>query len=210
MTEKPRLLLFDDDEKTADLIIDSLEEYFDVKWVSKQEELEEVISDEFSVIVTDVSIKDSDKTGYELIDDFRRNIRITRTPIVVYSAKVNITDIEEEQGKLFFAYVDKGDKVMGDELLDKCIEASKQNRNMVSWNVFQSYFEKIGKLDSKLEPEDLEKLRFHIDISALGSVWQLIEQLKRHDLDEELWVILDELAWELFERYSKEEQLSLS
>jgi CheY-like chemotaxis protein len=205
MTEKPKLLLFDDDEKTADLIIDSLDDEFEVTWVSKQEELEEIISDEFDVIVTDVSIKDSDKTGYELIDDFRRNIKITRTPIVVYSAKVNISDIEKEQGKLFFAYVDKGEKVMGDDLLDKCLEAAKQKKNMISWNVFQGYFENIGKGEAKLDSEDIGKLRFH-GILDVDTVRNLLEQLKKDDLDQELWSILDELVWDLYEKFSNETQ----
>ncbi len=205
MSEKPRLLLFDDDEKTADLIIDSLSDDFNVTWVSKQEELENIISDEFVVIVTDVSIKGSDKTGFELIDDFRRNMRITKTPIVVYSAKVNICEIEDEQGKLFFAYVDKGEKVMGEELLAKCLEAAEQKRNMISWEVFKTYFERLGKLDVELEPEDLGKLSFHIDIQALRTVRQLLDQLTKADLSNELWVILDELAWELYAKYTKEE-----
>ena len=203
MTEKPKLLLFDDDERTADLIIDSLENEFNVIWVSKQEELEDIISDEFDVIVTDVSIKDSEKTGYELIDDFRRNIKITRTPIVVYSAKVNIADIEKEQGKLFFAYIDKGEKVMGDELLEKCLEASKEKQNMVSWNVFQRYFENIGKVDAELDRNDIGKLEFH-GIFDVNTVKNLLEQLKKDDLDQDLWLILDELIWDLYHKFSNE------
>ena len=204
MSEKPKLLLFDDDEKTADLIIDSLSDDFEVTWVSKQQELEEVISDEFRVIVTDVSIKDSDKTGYELIDDLRRNMRITKTPIVVYSAKVNMEQIEKEQQGLFDAFVDKGDKVMGNELLEKCLEAEEKKKSIVTWNVFESYFDKIGKLDAEIEPGDLEKLRFHIDTSGLKTIRQLFAQLKKSDLDQELWSILDELVWELYDRFSKE------
>ncbi len=205
MTEKPKLLLFDDDEKTADLIIDSLEDDFEVTWIHKQDELEETISDRFDVIVTDVSIKDSDKTGYELIDGFRRNIRIIRIPIVVYSAKVNILDIAKEQGKSFFAYVDKGERGMGDELLDKCREAVKQKRNMVSWNGFRGYFDKIGKTDANLDPDDVGKLGFH-GIFDVNTVRDLLEQLKKEDLDQDLWSILDGLIWDLYDKFSNKAQ----
>ena len=205
MTEKPKLLLLEDNAAQVDLIIDSLSDDFDVTWVANQEQLEEIISDEFDVIVTDVSIKDSDKTGYEMIDDFRRNIKITRTPIVVYSAKVNIADIEKEQGKLFFAYVDKGEKVMGDELLEKCLEASKEKQNMISWNVFQGYFEKIGKVDAELDRNDIGKLEFH-GILEVNTVNDLLEQLKKDDLDQDLWLILDELIWDLYHKFSNKEK----
>lgn len=203
MTEKPKLLLLEDNKAQVDLIIDSLNDDFDVKWVSNQKELEEFISDEFDVIVTDVSIKDSDKTGYEMIDDFRRNIKITRTPIVIYSAKVNIEGIEKEQGKLFFAYVDKGEKVMGDELLEKCLEASKEKQNMVSWNVFQGYFEKIGKVEAELDRNDVGNLEFH-GIFGVNTVKDLLEQLKKDDQD--LGLNLDELIWDLYHKFSNEEK----
>jgi CheY-like chemotaxis protein len=205
MTEKPNLLLFEDNAAQVDLIIDSLSDDFDVTWVSNQKQLEEIISDEFNVIVTDVSIKDFDKTGYEMIDDFRRNIKITKTPIVVYSAKVNIADIEKEQGKLFFAYVDKGEKVMGDELLERCLEASKEKQNMVSWNVFQGYFEKIGKVNAELDSDDVGKLKFH-GIFDVNTVKDLLEQLKKDDLDHDLWQILDELIWDFYHKFSNEEK----
>ena len=203
MQDRPKILLFDDDQKTADLIKDSLEDDFDVTWCSTQEELDEKIDNSFAVIVTDVSIKDSDKTGYQLIDDLRRNLRITRTPIVVYSAKVNIADIMEEYGKLFFAYVDKAGKMAGDDLLDKCKEAAKEKPNLVSWDTLTAYFEKIGKLDEELDPSDLGNLAFHVDTSTIRAVRQLLDQIKK-DLQDDVWQALEDLIWDLYQRYSKE------
>ncbi len=202
MSDKPRLLLFDDDENTADLIKDSLEDDFEVTWCSTQKELDEKIDTSFDVIVTDVSIKDSDKTGYRLIDDLRRSLRITRTPIVVYSAKVNIEDIRKEEGKLFFAYVDKASKVAGDCLLDQCKKAAKEKPDLVSWSTFTAYFEKIGKLDAELEPGDLGDLSFHVDTSTLKTVRRLLDQLK-NDLQDDVWQALEALAWDLYRRYKE-------
>lgn len=201
MQDKPRLLLFDDDQKTADLIKDSLEDDFEVTWCSTQEELDEKIDNSFDVIVTDVSIKDSEKTGYRLIDDLRRNLRLTRTPIVVYSAKVNIEDIRKEEGKLFFAYVDKASRMAGDCLLDQCKKAAKEKPNLVSWNTFEAYFEKIGKLDAKLEPDDLGSLYFHVDTGTLVTIRDLLGQLKKDDLQDDVWGPLEEVAWEIYQRH---------
>ena len=203
MQDKPRILLFDDDQKTADLIKDSLADDYEVTWCSTQEELDEKIDNSFDVIVTDVSLKDSDKTGYRLIDDLRRGLRITRTPVVVYSAKVNIEDIREEHGKMFFAYVDKGSRMSGDDLLDKCKEAVKEKQNLVSWDTFIAYFEKIGKLDERLDPSDLGDLSFHVDTSTLKTVQHLLDQLKK-DLQDDVWQALEDLAWDLYQRYSNE------
>lgn len=203
MQDKPRLLLFDDDQKTADLIKDSLEDDFEVTWCSTQEELDEKIDNSFDVIVTDVSIKDSDKTGYRLIDDLRRNLRLTRTPIVVYSAKVNIEDIRKEQGKLFFAYVDKASRIAGDCLLDQCKKAAKEKPNLVSWSTFRAYFERIGKLDAELDPEDLGSLYFHVDTSTLRTMRHLLDQLKKDDLQDDVWYALEDLAWDLYQRYKE-------
>ena len=200
MTDKPKLLLFDDDQKTVDLIQDSLEDDFDVTWCSTQEELDDKIDPSFDVIVTDVSIKDSDKTGYEIIDDIRRNLRITRIPIVVYSAKVNIEDIRKECGKLFFDYVDKAGKMANDDLIDKCKKAAEERQNYVSWNTFTAYFEKIGKLDEKLDHSDLGDLTLQIDISTLNTVRDLLEQIKK-DLQDDVWLALECLSWDLYLRY---------
>ena len=203
MQDKPGLLLFDDDEKTADLIKDSLEDDFEVTWCSTQEELDEKIDSSFDVIVTDVSIKDSDKTGYRLIDDLRRNLRLTRTPIVVYSAKVNIEDIRKDQGKLFFAYVDKASRIAGDYLLDQCKKAAKEKPNLVSWRTFRAYFERIGKLDAELDPGDLGSLYFHVDTSTLRTMRHLLDQLKKDDLQDDVWYALEDLAWDLYQRYKE-------
>jgi len=198
--EKPRLLLFDDDEKTIDLTGDALEDYFDVTLVTLESQLDDIITDDFAVIVTDVSIKDSDRTGYQILDELRRKYKITRTPIVVYSAKVNINSIQIEQGKLFFRYVDKATKTSNDELLEACIAASKEKKNLVSWNTFESYFEKNGIIDKKIDPGDLSRLTPFIDTSALETHRQLIAQLKKPDLEDDIWNVLEDLAWEIYQR----------
>jgi len=202
MIEKPKLLLLEDNELQVDLIIDSLEEAFNVEWVSNQQQLENKISKEFKVIVTDVSINNSEKTGFELIDDLRVNMRITRIPIVVYSANVNMEAIEEEQGKLFCGYVDKGGGKSGDELLEKCKMCAKEKENMVSWRVWEGYFEKIDKLNYPLSSEQIGQLELD-GIYDVKIVKDIIIQLTKDDLDDESWKILDQYLWNIYNLLQK-------
>ncbi len=76
MNDKPHALLFDDDVETVDITKDTLEEEFDVTWVSTKEELDEKIErDHYDVIITDVSIETSPQTGYQIVDEFRRKYK---------------------------------------------------------------------------------------------------------------------------------------
>ncbi len=193
MIEKPKLLLLEDSDKGIDLIMDSLSEYFDVTWAKDQFQLEEKINAEFQVIVTDVSINDCEKQGFQLIDDLRVKMRITRIPIVVYSANVNIEDIEEEQGKLFCGYVDKGNDMSGDVLLKTCIDCAKERQNIVSMHVWEGQFEKLGKLNQPLTDERIGNLKF-LGIYDIKTNKDLITQLK-NNLEDSEWKSLEELLW---------------
>ena len=193
MSDLPKLLLLEDSDRGLDLIMDSLGEYFNVTRVKDQFELEEKISKEFQVIVTDVKIRGTEKTGFQLIDDLRVKMRITRIPIVVYSANMTIEDIEEEQGKLFCGYVDKGNDVSGDVLLKTCIDCAKERQNLVSMHVWEGQFEKLGKLNQPLTDEKIGNLKF-LGIFDIKTNKDLITQLK-NNLEDSEWKSLEDLLW---------------
>jgi len=201
MIEKPQLLLLEDSEKNIDLLIDSLSEYFDITWVKNESELEEKINAEFQVIVTDVSINTSDKTGFQLIDDLRVNMRITRIPIVVYSANVNIEDIEKEQGKLFCGYVDKGTDVSGDVLLKTCIDCAKERQNIVSMSVWEGQFAKLDKLNHPLSDKIIGELEI-LGIYNIKTIKDLIIQLK-NDIENSEWKSLEDVLWTLWYEFKE-------
>ena len=204
MTNKPKLLILEDNVMEYDLIEISLSETFEIEWARNYEQLENVISDQFLVMVVDVSINHSDKKGYEMIDELRRKLRITKTPIIIYSANQNIKEIEDEQGDIFFRYVDKGEKTMGEVLLKTCNEALKEKSNMTSFKVLKEYFIKIGKINEELDPDIIATLNFH-EIYDLDMNNQLIEQLLKDDLDPEVWLVLDEMIWNIYEKYRLQE-----
>ena len=201
MIEKPKLLLLEDSDKGLDLILDSLGEYFDVTRAKDQFQLEEKINAEFQVIVTDVSINNSDKTGFQLIDDLRVNMRITRIPIVVYSANVNIEDIEKEQGKLFCGYVDKGNDVSGDVLLQTCIDCSKERQNVVSMTVWEASFAKLGKLNHPLTDDVIGELKI-LGIFDIKTIKDLCTQLN-NNIENSEWKTLEDLLSNYWFEFNK-------
>ena len=68
-------------------------------------------------------------------------------------------------------------------------------------DTFTAYFERIGRLDERLDPSDLGGLSFHVDTGTLGTVRHLLDQL-RNDLQDDVWQALEDLAWDLYRRYS--------
>jgi CheY-like chemotaxis protein len=171
--------------------MDTLSDDFNVTWVKNQSELEEKINAEFQVIVTDVSINNSDKTGFQLIDDIRVDLRITRIPIVVYSANVNIEDIEKEQGKLFCGYVDKGNDMSGDVLLQTCLDCAKERQNIVSMIVWTASFAKLGKLEHPLDDDVIGELKI-LGINDIKTINDLCIQLD-NDIEKSEWKTLEDI-----------------
>jgi len=200
MSEKPNALLFDDDENTADITIDTLEDFFNVTWVSTKEELDEKIErDHYAVIVTDVSIETSPQSGYAIVDELRIKYRVTRTPVVVYSGVRNIPEIKKSQNRLFHSYVSKVGREWQKKLVDECKKAAKANRNLVSWNVFEAYFEKIGKIDSKITISDMpDAFIMGIDLGPNPTVRAVIALLQNPEIDDGSWETLENTLWKIY------------
>lgn len=200
MTDKPNLLLFDDDENTVDITKDALEDFFIVTWVSTKAELDENIErDHYDVIVTDVSIETSPQSGYEMVDELRRKYRVTRTPVVVYSAVRNVSEIKKSQNRLFYSYVAKVGRDWQKKLVDECKKAAKTNRNLVSWNVFEAYFEKIGKLDSIIQASDMpDAFIMGIDLGTNPTIKSVIALLQNPEIDDGSWETLENTLWKIY------------
>lgn len=203
MFEKPKALLFDDDVDTVDITKDTLEEEFDVTWVATKEELDEKIEREhYNVIVTDVSIESARQTGPEMVDEIRVKYRVTRTPVVVYSAVRNVAEIKKSQNRLFFAYVEKIGRNWQDVLIKDCLRAVKADRNFVSWNVFESYFEQIVDLDTIIDPGEIpDAFILGIDLGQKQTIRSLIALIKNKDLDDATWETLENTLWKIYCRY---------
>jgi len=209
MIEKPLLLLFEDNPSTGKLVKQSLNWDFEVTWVQDHEQLRSELEDNFfSVIVTDVSIdgETHGTTGYELIDNIRVKRRITRTPVIVYSGVKNVKEIEDNNKKLFFAYLTKGGRDWLENLENLCKKASEQDRHLTSWQTLEAYFEKIEILDSPLTTLEVPKNQSLIGVLDLGEnpTWRyLISLINNNDLDDQSWMEIEDLVMNKYEHYSR-------
>lgn len=203
MDEKRKLLLFDDDVSTADIMKDYLEDEFEVTWVSDKDELEGKIErDYYSVILVDVSIVGSAQPGYEIVGSIRKKYRVT-TPIVVYSAVRNVDEIEKEMGGMFYSYVPKVGRGWQEKLLKECLKACNEPRRGVSAGVLAACFGKLGKLD--LEIDSLEIPDGFV--TSAGSdhkitIRSATKMLEDSDLDDSSWDLLHDTLWTKYDRLS--------
>ena len=186
MTEDvPELLLFDDEVDTGVLAQDRLEDYFKVTYCSTEKQLrEEIEPNRFSVIACDVSIQNSDRDGYEIVNELRVKYDIRKVPVVVYSAVRNMAEIKKKFGGFFDDYVRKDEADWAKNLLHVCKKAEIKNPRNVEADVYKRLFAKHmdDHLDVSLSQDaeimgvkGNEKLTVRIAVS----------QLENKELDDE-------------------------
>lgn len=186
MTEDgPELLLFDDEADTGDLARDRLEDYFKVTFCTTEAQLREVIEqNRFSVIACDVSIMNSDKEGYEIIDELRVQYDIRKVPVVVYSAVRNMAEIKKRFGGFFDDYVVKGESRWAENLLHACKKAERKNPRNVEADVYKRWY--VDNMDDHLDVSispDAEIMGVKGDEKL--TVRTAVSQLENKELDDE-------------------------
>lgn len=203
--DEPRLLLFDDEKNNAEVTIDIFEDEFKVDWASSYEELDKMIkTHKYGVIVTDVMIDSNPKLGYELVDELRKKYRLTRIPVVVYSAVADVDQIRADQGKLFHSYVNRMNRDQLENLLNACNAAIKDNQHTVSWDTLEASFEKIGKLDEHVPKSDIpEAFAMGIYFDKDPTVRILIGHARNSETDGTTWDVLEGFLQDLYNRYTK-------
>jgi len=205
MNSPPKLLLFEDDSKNAKIIKAACRKSFDIVWVKNEDELDAEIKDDFDVIISDVRIRGTDRQGHQIIEDIRRKYKISRIPVILYSGVLNVFEIEKERGRLFFAYVDKGDIDFANQLLSKASEAATEKENLISYTYFETRFSQMGKFDESLEKINLiDNLSFITDITQIKTVRDLITQMKKDDMEIEILDALEDIAWKILKEFQKE------
>ena len=204
MSELPKLLLFEDEIRNAKLIKAACKKYFDITWAKNEEMLDDEISEEFDVIVSDIRIRGTDVRGHMIIEDLRRKYKISRIPVIIYSGIVNVFEIEKERGRLFFGYIDKGDEDFAEQLVQKAIEASLEKENITSHRYFETRFKDMNKIDETLITSDvINHLSFITDTSQLKTVKDLINQMYKDDMEEDILDPLEDLAWSYIKKFEK-------
>ena len=184
--KKHELLLFDDEADTGDIVRDRLSDDFEVTFSTTEAELREVIQpDRFCVIACDVSIQNSNKTGYKIIDEIRQDYGIRKVPVVVYSAVRDIPEIRKNEGTYYDAYVEKGPSGWGEKLSASCIKACSKQRRWVVADVYEKLL--ADHLDDLL---DVPRYSPDAEIFGVHTIPNLtikiaLEQLRKKELDKE-------------------------
>jgi CheY-like chemotaxis protein len=184
----PELLLFDDEADTGDLVVDRLAEDFNVTFCTTEHQIRDKLEPErFCVIVCDVNIQFSNKTGYQIIDEIRTDYHIREVPVVVYSGNRSIPEIKKSEGTYYDAYIQKDVEGWGSRLLTACIKACGKKRSMVSADVYERLFADVkgcNHLEDPLEPKyfkESEILDVHPDKNLTVRI--VLDWLHQKDLD---------------------------
>ena len=184
--DKPELLLFDDEADTGDIVQDRLSDDFEVTFCTTEAQIrDEIQPDRFCVIACDVSIQNSNKTGYKIIDEIRQDYGIRKVPVVVYSAVRDIPEIRKNEGTYYDAYVEKGPPGWGKKLLAACLFACTKKQRLVFADVYEKML--VDHLDDKF---DVTKFCPDAEIMGVKMIPNLtikivLEKLRQKELDKE-------------------------
>ena len=198
--DKPELLLFDDEADTGDIVQDRLSDDFEVTFCTTEAQIrDEIQPDRFCVIACDVSIQNSNKTGYKIIDEIRQDYGIRKVPVVVYSAVRDIPEIRKNEGSYYDAYVEKGPSGWGEKLSASCIKACAKERRWVVADVYE-------KLLSDHLDDQLDVRKFSADAEIMGvygdeklTVKTVLEQLRKKQLDKNTESVYTEAVEKYYE-----------
>jgi len=184
--DKPELLLFDDEADTGDIVQDRLSDDFEVTFCTTEAQIrDEIQPDRFCVIACDVSIQNSDKSGYKLIDEIRRDYGIRKVPVVVYSAVRDIPEIRKREGTYYDAYIEKVPPKWGEKLAAACMKACAKEGRWVVADVYEKLL--ADHLDDLL---DVRKFSADADIMGVYgnenlTIKIVLEKLRKKELDKE-------------------------
>ena len=184
--KKHELLLFDDEADTGDIVQDRLSDDFEVTFCTTEAQIrDEIQPDRFCVIACDVSIQNSDKSGYKLIDEIRRDYGIRKVPVVVYSAVRDIPEIRKREGTYYDAYIEKVPPKWGEKLAAACIKACAKEGRWVVADVYEKLL--ADHLDDLL---DVPRYSPDAEIFGVHTIPNLtvkiaLDQLRKKELDKE-------------------------
>ena len=184
--DKPELLLFDDEADTGDIVQDRLSDDFEVTFCTTEAQIrDEIQPDRFCVIACDVSIQNSDKSGYRLIDEIRRDYGIRKVPVVVYSAVRDIPEIRKREGTYYDAYIEKVPPKWGEKLAAACMKACAKEGRWVVADVYEKLL--ADHLDDLL---DVPRYSPDAEIFGVHTIPNLtvkiaLDQLRKKELDKE-------------------------
>ena len=148
MTNKPNVLICDDESDWADLIEVSIQnKYSTSKMTNPDNWNKQIGSSNWDAIIVDVQLIGTDVTGVDHAERSILDYGVT-SPIIIMSGVVNLEEFQQKYGKMFFDYISKDEfnKSLL-ESLDKACEHSMRLQHVK--DVLLLFCKKFGILDTE-------------------------------------------------------------
>ncbi|GAB3425773.1 response regulator transcription factor [Niabella aquatica] len=169
ISEKPALLIVDDNEDILEFLQDDLGEIYAIFTAVNGTEALKILSEEvIHLVISDVMMPEID--GFELCDKIKSSFELSHIPVILLTAKNSLASKIEGLSTGADAYIEKP---FSPEHLAAQVSSLLTNRNKVKEYFINSPLAHIKSIaHSKLDEEFLEKLNNFI-----------VENIENHDLD---------------------------
>ena len=177
---KPRVLVYDDNEKAREDLKLMIDDDFEV-YTASPDTLASELRETIDVIATDVEIIQrghAERRGYDDVESVLKKACMVR-PVIVYSnipgMDVKAAATSKGQGDFFFDYVDRhGNFDWMDDLADKIRKAYASRFEQRS-KMFAHWLNEKDMLDKKVSEDTAQKL-----IDTLETPLEDFERIKNH------------------------------
>ncbi len=158
MTEKKKIMIFDDDEKFGEMLVSRLEDYeYYAELIPSVTKLDtaNTWNNFWDCIVSDVDFEGQDAPGHAIISDRIKQHHL-KCPVVVMTGQrdVDLEGIKETYGDTFAAYLSKTVQHF-DEAIITAIEQAIYNSTKLALARLRFLFKELKKLDYVIAREEL-------------------------------------------------------
>ena len=158
MTEKKKIMIFDDDEKFGEMLVSRLEDYeYYAELIPSVTKLDtaNTWNNFWDCIVSDVDFEGQDAPGHAIISDRIKQHHL-KCPVVVMTGQrdVHLEGIKETYGDTFAAYLSKSVNDF-DEVIITAIEQAIYNSTKLALARFRFLFKDLNKLGYVIVREEL-------------------------------------------------------
>ena len=155
MNDRPNVLICDDEQDWADLIIKSIQDKCKTSATTDPSKWNKQIgSSNWDAIIVDVQLIGQDITGVEHAEKSILQYGVT-SPIIITSGNVNLKDYRKKYGKMFFDYISKDD--IHESLLESLEKACQSTARLQHVkNVLTLFCKKFKILNNKVPLQLLE------------------------------------------------------
>ena len=205
MTEKKRIMIFDDDEDFGQMLVMRLEaDGYSAELIPSVTKLDtaNTWNNFWNCIVSDVDFEGQDAPGHSIISDRVKSHHLN-CPIIVMSGHldVDLQGIKKLYGDTFAAYLSKRVPT-ADEPIITAIEQAIYNTTKLALARFKFLFKELGKLNYVIAPAELSDEMLGISPrEGDTTIEMLIDDCLGENVDKiEIDMYID-ILWRLYEEF---------